>query len=80
MEKENFIKWFIRKGYRSYTLPIVISLVINYGIFIGNGGIYSAFEDPEIPIFVWVLSFIVYLGFHIGMTWHIIDAFKKQKQ
>lgn len=79
MEKENFIKWFIRKGWKSYTFPIVIGLSLNYGIFLSDGGAKEMFADPDIPIAIWVLTFIAYFGFHIGITWHMIDAFKKQR-
>ena len=44
MEKENFIKWFIRKGWKSYTFPIVISLAINYGLYFTDEGVRQMFS------------------------------------
>lgn len=75
---ETFTQWFKRRGWKSYTLPIIIAIAVNYGIFFTDGAT-SMFQDPEIPIIIWVMAFIAYFGFHVGMTWHIITAFKAQR-
>jgi hypothetical protein len=77
---ETFGQWFKRRGWKSYTIPAIVSLVINYGIFFSDGGLTTMLQDPDIPIVIWVIAGIAYFGFHIGMAWHIMDAYKKQRQ
>ena len=76
---ESFIGWFKRRGYKSYTFPILMAIAVNYFIFF-TGTASSMFQDPEIPVIIWILAFIAYFGFHIGMTWHIITTFKLQRK
>ncbi len=76
---ETFIQWFKRKGWKSYIFPIAIGLLFNYGLYFTDGGVSEMFKDPDIPIVIWIMGFIAYFGFHIGITWHMIDSYKKQR-
>ena len=77
--KMSFGQWFKTMGIKKYGIAILIALVIDYGTFFTDGGIQTAFSDPEIPPIIWVFGAIAFFGFHIGMTWHAITAFQKQR-
>ena len=79
MKEEKFIQWFKRRGWKSYTFPIVVFIAITFGIFFADGGIESMIKYNDIPLLAWIGAGIAYFGFAIGMTWHMLDAFKNQR-
>jgi hypothetical protein len=71
---KEFLEWFSDKGWKTYSLPIIISLIIDYGLFFDDGGLSDVETIPMIVIL------LVTNAFKIGILWHMISIFKKRKK
>lgn len=68
--KKTFFEWFIHEGYSLYTIPYVIYSGITYAV-------YKSIQDiTEAPLIVQIGLAISYFGFGIGITYHMVQAYK----
>jgi hypothetical protein len=68
--KNTFSQWFKKSGWKSYTLPYAMFFALTYAL-------WRSIPDLAIAPKGWLaVGSIAYFGFGIGITYHMVDAYK----
>lgn len=69
----NYFQWFIKDGWKGYSIPFGIIAVVDYGVYKDWDFIIS------VPLFGLILESIPILGANIGIIGHSIWTWNKNK-
>ena len=80
MLKKTFTRWLKEGGWKKTTLFLIILLLIDFGLFVGDGGYKSIVDDPEIPLWLTYGALpCLLIGMHVLAGWLVMDDFKRQR-
>lgn len=70
----NYFEWFLKKGWKAYSIPFAIIILIDIGL------LTESISFKDMPLLVKIMAVTAILGANIGFPYHSIGNWKKNKE